>query len=527
MSLRAVGCAGLVGLFFFAGLVPFISVVFLVLGGWLVLTRLRSASGEVVEVDLAAEPLLGCSTMQLAAMVRSGQVTSSQLVETFITQIEKVNPKLNAMVATRFQEARLEARKADELTDRTADKSSLPPLHGVPFSVKEPIGLEGMPHSCGLIARRSCKAKDATVVRRLRQAGAIPLGVTNVSELGMWMESSNKLYGCSNNPYNTNHTVGGSSGGEACIVAAAGAPFGVGADIGGSIRMPCFFNGVFGHKPSAGLVPNTGQFPIAKNQALRYLRTGPICRHAEDLWPLLMIMAGPDGADEYQEEFKLGNPNQVDIKSIRVLWGEPCYRLTFETSVELKQSQMKCVEHLRSLGAKDVQQIDMSEFKAGLDVWSYLLSHAGGPSFSELLGNGKPVCSSLELLKWLVDLGSAHTLPAIGLALIEALPKLFPGHAKRQVQLGAELKARVQKMLGEDGVLILPTYPTTAPAHGMALLPPTNWVNTAFWNVMEVTITAVPLGLDSRGLPLVQSLDLFLLSTVSEKTLICTGRGCK
>jgi len=75
-----------------------------------------------------------------------------------------------------------------------------------------------------------------------------------------------------------------------------------------------------------------------------------------------------------------------------------------------------------------------------------------------------------------VDLGSAHTLPAIGLALIEALPKLFPGHAKRQVQLGAELKARVQKMLGEDGVLILPTYPTTAPAHGMALLPPTNWV---------------------------------------------------
>jgi len=123
MSLRAVGCAGLVGLFFFAGLVPFISVVFLVLGGWLVLTRLRSASGikknhyththaqkaeehandwfcsllctgEVVEVDLAAEPLLGCSTMQLAAMVRSGQVTSSQLVETFITQIEKVNPKV-------------------------------------------------------------------------------------------------------------------------------------------------------------------------------------------------------------------------------------------------------------------------------------------------------------------------------------------------------------------------------------------------------------------------------------------------
>jgi fatty acid amide hydrolase 2 len=132
-----------------------------------------------------------------------------------------------------------------------------------------------------------------------------------------------------------------------------------------------------------------------------------------------------------------------------------------------------------------------------------------------------------------VDVGSEYTLPAIGLALLEALPRLMPERAKRSVENGDVLKARLEELLGDDGVLILPTYPTTAPAHGMAILPPTNWVlsrpsspllvplhfcvrsytphtprdarkvNTAMWNVMEVPVTAVPLGLDSKGLPMV------------------------
>src|SRR5262249_8717417 len=150
----------------------------------------------------------------------------------------------------------------------------------------------------GLYARRGKPAtRDATAVKRLRAAGAIPLGVTNVSELCMWMESANTVYGRTSNPYDLARTPGGRSGGEGAIVGAGASPVGLGSDVGGSIRMPAFFCGVFGHKPTGGLIPNTGQFPIAENDALRYLTTGPLCRRAEDLWPIVRTLAGPDGED--------------------------------------------------------------------------------------------------------------------------------------------------------------------------------------------------------------------------------------
>src|SRR6185503_363040 len=150
----------------------------------------------------------------------------------------------------------------------------------------------------GLVARKGRLAtQDAVAVARLRAAGAIPLGVTNVSELCMWMESDNRVYGRTNNPYDQARTVGGSSGGEGAIIGAGGAPFGVGSDIGGSIRIPAAFCGVVGHKPSGRLVPNTGQFPPAEGPANAYLGTGPLVRRVRDVWPLLRVMAGPDGHD--------------------------------------------------------------------------------------------------------------------------------------------------------------------------------------------------------------------------------------
>src|SRR5699024_2538512 len=138
---------------------------------------------------------------------------------------------------------------------------------------------EGMPNTAGVVSRVGLRAtEDATSVARYRQAGAIPIGVTNTSEACMWMESNNKVYGRSNNPYDITRIVGGSSGGEGAIIGAGVVPFGLGSDVGGSIRMPAFFNGVFGHKASSGLIPNSGQFPPIEGEGLRYLSTGPLAR---------------------------------------------------------------------------------------------------------------------------------------------------------------------------------------------------------------------------------------------------------
>jgi len=168
--------------------------------------------------------------------------------------------RINALVADRFESALEEAAAADALV---ASGGDLPPLLGVPFTVKETIAVQGMPQSAGLVARRDFRSPlNAPAVERLVDAGAIPLGVTNTSELTLWIESDNRLYGRTNNPYDVARTAGGSSGGEGAAVGSGGSPFGLASDIAGSIRIPSLFCGVFGHKPSPGLVPNTGHYPM-------------------------------------------------------------------------------------------------------------------------------------------------------------------------------------------------------------------------------------------------------------------------
>ena len=183
------------------------------------------------------------SATELARRVRTGETTSVALVEACIDAVQKVNPALNAMVVTRFEEARADARAADaKLKEVGPDKVGV--FHGVPCSIKESFAFEGMPNTAGLKAREGLLAPaDSITVARLRAAGAIPLGVTNTSELCMWMESNNRVYGLTRNPYDQSRTAGGSSGGEGAIVGSGALAFGLGSDIGGSIRMPAFFNG--------------------------------------------------------------------------------------------------------------------------------------------------------------------------------------------------------------------------------------------------------------------------------------------
>ena len=246
------------------------------------------------------EPLLLASAQQLARQIRQREVTSEQVVGAHIAYLRRVNPRLNAIVHDRYEAALREARLADQ---RTAEGGELPPLHGVPCTIKECFAFEGMPHTSGLMARRGRVATaDAPAVARLRAAGAIPLGVTNLSELCMWMESNNRVYGRCHNPYDLGRTAGGSSGGEGAVVGAGGSPFGLGSDVGGSIRMPAFFNGVFGHKPSPGLVPSSGQHPPAYGRIWRYAVTGPICRRAEDIYPLMRVLSGPHDSDPRPNE---------------------------------------------------------------------------------------------------------------------------------------------------------------------------------------------------------------------------------
>ena len=190
--------------------------------------------------------LLRLSRLQMVNLLKLKRITSLKLIEEHISHIKKVNPKLNAMVNERFEESIQEAKKADEIianSDNLDELFKKYPFFGVPCSIKENIQVKGMKNSSGLVSRKNEISKeDADVVRLMKEAGFIILGNTNVSEICMWIEANNEVYGRTNNPYDLNRTAGGSSGGEGCIVGSGCAPIGIGSDIGGSIRIPAYFN---------------------------------------------------------------------------------------------------------------------------------------------------------------------------------------------------------------------------------------------------------------------------------------------
>jgi fatty acid amide hydrolase 2 len=449
-------------------------------------------------VRRSTHPVLELSGSELARLIRLRRCSSEQVVRAHIDRAVEVNGRLNALVCDRFDAALDEARRADDRI-RAEPDAEHPPFLGVPCTIKEAFALTGMPNSSGLVSRIGRTAtSDATAVARLRAAGAIPIGVTNVSELCMWMESDNRVYGRTKNPYDARRTVGGSSGGEGAMIGAGAVPFGLGSDVGGSIRMPAFFNGIFGHKPTGGLVPNTGQFPNAHGDARRYLTTGPLCRRAVDLMPLLRVLAGPDGVDEGCTRASLGDPDAVDLSRLSVLVVEG--NGIIDVAPELLRAQWSAARSLERRGAR-VRREEIKALRQSFQIWGAMLAAAGGPSFASLMGDGSPINPFVELARWAVG-RSTHTFPAIGLAVLEKLPQWLPSYADDYVRQGHLLRQELVDRIGPDGIMLFPSFPRVAPRHRAPLFPPHQWIYTAIFNVMELPSTQVPLGLDRRGLPL-------------------------
>lgn len=179
------------------------------------------------------------------------------MVQAYIDRMREVQPLINAVVEYRIEEALREARNADDLIQShaktTEELASQLPLLGVPFTAKNSVAIKGMVQNAGSLYYKEQRAsRDAEVVSLLVRAGAIPVALTNVPEMCMVGDTLNRIYGSTANPYDTRRTSGGSSGGEGALIAAAGSLVGIGTDLGGSIRIPSLFCGIFGHKPTAG-----------------------------------------------------------------------------------------------------------------------------------------------------------------------------------------------------------------------------------------------------------------------------------
>jgi fatty acid amide hydrolase 2 len=432
------------------------------------------------------------SATALAAAIRSGETTSVDVVEAHIEVLDRIQ-NLNALAVERFDLAREEAAAADARVK--SGEQDLPPLLGVPMTVKEMLGVAGMPHTGGYPHRRNFRqTADAPVVSRMREAGAIVLGLGNTCGYLIWIESNHPIYGRVSCAYDPTRTAGGSSGGDGAIVGSGGAPIALGSDLGGSIRIPAFFNGVFGHLPTPGLVPLTGHFPMPDGELRRRLSPGPLARRAEDLMPVLRVIAGPDGEDPFATEQPLGDPSDVDVR------GLPVVLATHSSTVPLRPVLRDAIDRaaasLADRGA-NVREAPFKELR-----WALAQFGATAAAEIDLLNSWQKVTASMRPGRP----GRAPLAvrgPAALLKVVESAPArtVRTRAARRLIDSAQRANDGLVETIG-DGVLLYPPFPRLVPKHRQTLGQPWLATNTAIFNLYGLPTTQVPLGIGDKGLPL-------------------------
>jgi amidase len=262
--------------------------------------------------------IIGAPAGWLARAIRTKQVSSLEVVRAHLEHIHTVNPRLNAVVFATGESALKQARAADRKNSKR--KPELGPLHGVPFTAKDIFDTAGLPTTAGLrMLRSNIPDRDATVVARMRGAGAILIGKTLCPPGGVGGDSWNSLHGGTRNPYDIARSPGASSSGEAAIIAAGGSPVGLGSDSGGSIRMPAHYCGIAALKPTTGLVPSTGAYALPGGLTDPRSQVGPMARFVADLILTLPVLVGPDGFDSGVVPVPLAK-RTPKLKGLRVAW---------------------------------------------------------------------------------------------------------------------------------------------------------------------------------------------------------------
>ncbi len=420
------------------------------------------------------------SAREIARLIAVGELSAAEVVERFITRLAAVNEWLNAVAVELFDSARRTAAKVDKAVSRG---EKLGPLAGLPVTIKECFDLVGTASTFGLPTRRDLReSADDPYVAALRAAGAIPIAKSNVPQLLIFTESDNPLYGRSNNPWDLERSCGGSSGGEAALIAAGASPLGLGNDIGGSLRVPAAFCGIASIRPTAGRTPDRCGHGLPTGQRGIVAQVGPLARHVEDLTMALRLL------DRARDPFldpgpELADPADVDIGGLRFATftddGE------FPVAPAARRAVAEAAEILTAAGAKSVEWQKPSLSRAS-DLLFACLSADRGQAFRRLLRGNKidPRIRSLLLTAgmpaWLRGI-AAFALNVMGQRRSAATMRRFAcGSADaywRTVEAIADFRRDLLSSLEQaDGgpidLILCPAYAVPAQRHGASLLMP-------------------------------------------------------
>ena len=412
----------------------------------------------------------------LAARIRAGGLSAGAAVGEHLERARRLNPRLNAIV-TFFDDA-----------EERAARAPAGPLHGVPFTIKDTFDTAGVRTTRGsLLFTDHVPAEDATAVARLVAAGAVPIGKTNTPEFALWWETGNLVFGRTVNPHDSDRTAGGSSGGEAAAVASGMSAFGLGSDLGGSIRLPAHYCGAVGFKPTHDLVPLAGHWP---ETLLAYWHAGPMTTSVRDAELVLAVLAGAE----------LPAPTE----SPRIAWTTGAFGpLAAEVAARVERAAA-------ALGAERIELPWLAELDCN-ELTLALYGSESGPYFDAVVGNRR------DLL---------HPRMRARLELPAASP---------QERLAAEaevarLRRNVEALFERYDVLVCQTAPTTAHPHdadelvvdGAPHHPRTAMRATIPFDLTGSPAITVPFGLSAEGLPIGVQL---VGRRLDEATLLRVGRS--
>ena len=431
------------------------------------------------------DEILRCSATQQALRIRQRRISSVELVQAHLRQIARANPLINAAIAVFPDRGLEEARRADEAIARGLAGG---PLHGVPFSIKDSIEWEGTACTAGTLGRRDAppSRQDATLVARLRSAGAIPIAKTNLPDLLFAFESDNLLFGPTNNPYDPERTPGGSSGGEAALIAACGSPCGLGSDAAGSVRLPAAFCGIASLKPTSGRLPRTGHFPPSGGWIEALWQIGPMARHVEDLCTMMPLLAGGDGLDPSVIEAPFEDPRQIRLRDLRVAFYTD--NGFGPVAADVAQAVRAAAKELSSAVAS-IEEARPACLAQAYDLEMKLLGSDGGDS----------------LRAYLRSVGSDRLHPLLSgwLAKLEPYRVDLPGFSRYWAEWD-QYRAAMFGFFRHHDVILCPVYTQTALPHGTSILDENfrGFSYTMAYNVTGWPAAVVRCGESAEGLPI-------------------------
>ncbi|KTT03120.1 amidase [Pseudomonas oryzihabitans] len=428
--------------------------------------------------------VLGCDASTLSDAVRRGAIRPVQVLDAYFHRIDRLNPQINAVVQSNREMAYAQATWIEQNLPHLQHKRLL----GVPFSVKNTCHALGYSPDKGCVALAGKPSEtDATVVARLRSEGALLLGLTNTPELSIGYETDNLLYGQTRNPHNLSRSPGGSSGGEAALIAAGASLLGIGSDASGSLRIPAHNSGICTLRLTQGRVPLTGHFPLdCMGMFSPFISFGPMTRSIADLRLIAPLLAGPDGRDPHVPPVPWQTAPTQALSSLRVAWYADDGIATPESDI--------CLALGRTADALRGKVARLDERRP------------------EVLGHIKEVLADSILLggdegKWLTDL-----IQQLNLREISPLLREYHDLTRRSRLTITQLRGiwmqfdryrqEMLRFLDDYDVIICPVAATVAKLHGRSYAEVGDFSYSICYSLVNWPIAVVPIGQSRDGLPI-------------------------